>query len=192
MMNSEPATILRNVALLLEMDDVRFKPRAYESAAKAIEALPDSIEEICRRSGVRPLLQISGIGKSIAEKVEEFINTGHIQYYEELKKKVPLDLERLSQIEGVGPKRIKNLWRRALWVRNIDEFEKAAQAHKICKVPGFRERTEKNILKSIVSSKIGRGWHVLGFVLPLIDKIENRLKSLPEVKKVAVAGSVEE
>jgi len=189
MKNVELAGILRNVALLLEMDDVKFKPRAYESAAKTIEAMPDSIEEIYRKGGIGSLLQISAVGKSIAEKVEEFIKTGHIQYYEELKKKVPVDLEGLSQIEGLGPKRIKSLWQ-ALRIQNIDELEKAAQVHKICRVPGFQERTEQNILKSIEFARRGRGRYVLGFVLPLINEIENRLKSLPDVKKVAVAGSV--
>lgn len=189
MKNVELAGILRNVALLLEMDGVKFKPRAYESAAKTIEAMPDSIEEIYRKGGIGSLLQIPTVGKSIAEKVEEFIKTGHIQYYEELKKKVPVDLEGLSQIEGLGPKRIRSLWQ-ALRIQNIDELEKAAQSHKICRVPGFQERTEQNILKSIVFARRGRGRYVLGFVLPLINEIENRLKSLPDVKKVAVAGSV--
>jgi DNA polymerase (family 10) len=171
------------------MDDVKFKPRAYEGAAKTIEASPESIEEIYRRGGIRSLLQISGVGKSIAQKIEEFIKTGQIQYYEELKKKVPVDLEGLSQIEGLGPKRIKSLWQ-ALGIRNINQLEKAAQAHKICKVPGFQERTEQNILKSIEFARRSRGRYVLGFVLPLINEIESRLKSLPEVRKVAVAGSV--
>lgn len=189
MKNLELARIFRNIALLLEMNGVRFKPRAYESAAKTIEALSGSVDEIYRKGGIRSLLQIPGVGKGIAEKVEEFVKTGHIQYYEDLKKKVPVDLEDLSQIEGLGPKRIKSLWQ-ALRIQNIDELEKAAQAHKICKVPGFQERTEQNILKSIEFAKRAKGRYVLGFVLPLINEIENRLKSLPEVKKVAVAGSV--
>ncbi len=125
----------------------------------------------------------------MAEKVEEFIKTGRVRYYEELKKKVPVDLEDLSQIEGLGPKRIKSLWQ-ALRIQNIDELEKAAHTHKICKVPGFQERIEQNILKSIEFARKGRGRYILGFVLPLIKEIENRLRSLPEVKKVAVAGSV--
>ena len=189
MKNLKRANILRNVALLLEMDDFKFKSRAYESAAKTIVALPESIEEIYRKGGIRSLLQISGVGKSIAEKIEEFIKTGQIQYYEELKEKVPVDLEDLSQIEGLGPKRIRKLWQ-ALRIQNIDKLEKAAQAHKICKVPGFQERTEQNILKSIEFARRGRGRYLLGFVLPLINEIESRLKALPEVKKVAVAGSV--
>jgi DNA polymerase (family 10) len=134
-------------------------------------------------------LEIPGIGTSISEKVEEFIETGHIKYYEEMKERVPVDLQDLSEIEGLGPKRINVLWQ-ALRIQNIDDLEKVARAHKICKVPGFHERSEQNILKGIEFARKAKGRHVLGFVFPMINEIESRLRSLPEVKMVAVAGSV--
>ncbi|MEM3594665.1 MAG: helix-hairpin-helix domain-containing protein, partial [Candidatus Jordarchaeaceae archaeon] len=114
------------------MDDVQFKPRAYEKAARSIEALQEDVEEIYRKGGIKALMEIPGVGKSIAEKIEELIKTGKIKYYEELKEKVPVDLESLSGIEGLGPKTIKTLWQE-LKIRNIEDLEKAALAHKICK-----------------------------------------------------------
>lgn len=189
MKNLELATILRNIAILLEMEDVAFKPRAYENAAKSIEMLQESIEDVYQEGGVKSLMQIPRIGESIAEKIEEFIRTGNIAYYNELKKKVPVDLEGLSQIEGLGPKKIKSLWQ-ALRIQDIGALEKAALAHKVCKIPGFQEKTEQNILKGIEFAKKSKGRYILGSALPLIEGIESQLRTLPEVKKVVVAGSV--
>jgi DNA polymerase (family 10) len=171
------------------MDDVQFKPRAYEKAARSIEALQEDVEEIYRKGGIKALMEIPGVGKSIAEKIEELIKTGKIKYHEELKEKVPVDLKSLSGIEGLGPKTIKTLWQE-LKIRNIEDLEKAALAHKICKLPGFKEKTEQNILKGIEFAKRSKGRYILGFTLPLIRDIENRLKSLPETKRVVVSGSV--
>ncbi|MCJ7664692.1 MAG: hypothetical protein MUO24_10685, partial [Desulfobacterales bacterium] len=124
MKNFEVARFLRNISILLDMDDVPFKPRAYEKAALSIEALEEDVEEIYEKSGIKGLKQIAGVGASIAEKIEELIKTGKLQYYEELRKKVPVDLESLSGIEGLGPKKIKVLWDE-LKIKNIDDLEKA-------------------------------------------------------------------
>ncbi|MEM3526436.1 MAG: DNA polymerase/3'-5' exonuclease PolX [Candidatus Jordarchaeaceae archaeon] len=187
--NFEIAKILKEIAVFLEMEDVQFKPRAYEKAARSIEALQEDVEEIYKKGGIKALMEIPGVGKSIAEKIEELVKTGRLKYYEELKEKVPVDLESLSGIEGLGPKTIKTLWTE-LKIRNIDDLEKAALAHKICKLPGFKEKTEQNILKGIEFAKKSRGRYILGFTLPLIRDIENRLKSLPGTKRVVVSGSV--
>lgn len=69
-------------------------------------------------------------------------------------------------------------------------IKKAAIAHKIRTIPGFQERTEQKILKGIEFAKRSKGRYILGFTLPLIRDIENRLRSLPEVEKALVAGSV--
>ena len=189
MKNSEVARILRNISILLDMDDVPFKPRAYEKAALTIEALEEDVEQTYQKGGLKALKQIPGVGESIAEKIEELVKTGRLKYYEELSKKAPVDLETLSSIEGLGPKKIKVLWQR-LKIKNIDDLEKAALAHKISELPGFKKKTEENILKGIDFAKKSTGRYILGFTLPLIREIESRLKSCPEVKKVMAAGSV--
>jgi DNA polymerase (family 10) len=187
--NPEVAKVLNEIAVLLEMDNVQFKPRAYEKAARAIEALEESVEEIYARGGTKALMEIPGVGASIAEKIGELIDTGKLQYHEDLKKKVPVDLESLYGIEGLGPKTIKTLYQQ-LGIKTIDDLEKAAREHKISKLPGFKEKTEQNILKGIEFAKKGKGRYILGFTLPLIHDIENRLRSLPGVTKAIAAGSV--
>jgi DNA polymerase (family 10) len=187
--NFEVAKILRNISVLLDMDDVPFKPRAYEKAVRSIEALEEEVEEMYRKGGVKALTEIPGVGESIAEKIEELIKTGKLEYYEDLHKKVPVDLDSLWGTEGMGPKTIKVLYQK-LGIKNIDDLEKAAQAHKISKLPHFKQKTEENILQSIEFAKKSRGRFILGFVLPLIREIENKLQALPEVKKALAAGSV--
>jgi DNA polymerase (family 10) len=189
MKNLEVAKILKEISIILEMDNVPFKPRSYGKAARSIEAQEEDVEEIYAKGGVKAIMEIPGVGQSIAEKIEELIQTGKLRYYEELKRRVPVDLESLSRIEGLGPKTIKVLWEK-LQIQNIDDLEKAARAHKIVELPGFKEKTEQNILKGIEFEKRSSGRHILGYVLPLIRTIEDRLKSLPDVESVSVGGSV--
>lgn len=189
MKNYEVAKVLYEIAIFLEMDEVQFKPRAYEKAARSIEAVEEDVEEIYKKGGIKALMEIPGVGRNIAAKIEELIKTGKLKYYEDLKKKVPVDLENLSRIEGLGPKKIKVLWQK-LKIKNIDDLEKAALAHKISGLPKFKEKTEKNIIKGIEFAKKSKGRYILGYALPLIRDIEKRLRSLPEVKKVLVGGSV--
>ncbi len=189
MKNHEVAQILKNISILLDMDSVPFKPRAYEKAALTIEALERDVEQIYREGGVKTLKEIPGVGESIAEKIEELIKTGRLGYYEELRKKAPVDLESLTRIEGLGPKTIKTLWEK-LKIKNAEELEKAAAAHKISQLPGFKKKSEENILKGIEFAKKSSGRFILGFTLPLIRDIENRLRVCPAVKKAVAAGSV--
>ncbi|MGD0159880.1 MAG: DNA polymerase/3'-5' exonuclease PolX [Candidatus Bathyarchaeia archaeon] len=189
MRNYEIAKILRNISILLDMDDVPFKPRAYEKAAIAIDALEKDVEEIYRERGIKGLEEIPSVGKGIAEKIEELIKTGKLRYYEDLSAKVPVDLDSLAGIEGLGPKKIKMLWKE-LKIKNMEDLEIAALAHKIRKLPKFKEKTELNILKGIEFAKKGQGRFILGLELPSIREIERRLKSLPEVRKAMAAGSV--
>ena len=191
MKNFEVAKILRNVSILLDMDDVQFKPRAYEKAARSIEALEDEVEDIYEKGGggIKALKDIPGVGESIAEKIEELIKTGKLAYYEELLKKVPVDLNSLYGVEGMGPKTIKVLYQK-LGVRNLEDLEKAAQTHKISELPHFKKKTEENILRGVEFAKKSRGRFILGFTLPLIRGIEGKLRSLPDVKRAEAAGSV--
>jgi DNA polymerase (family X) len=187
--NSELSKILNQIAIFLEMEDVQFKPRAYEKAARSIEALEEEIEEIYSRGGVDALMEIPGIGQSIAEKIEELIKTGKLEYYENLREKVPVDLDSLSGIEGLGPKKIYLLWKE-LGIKNLDDLERACLDHKVSKLTGFHEKSEQNILRGIAFARRTKGRFILGFTLPLIRDLERRLQSFPDVDKALVGGSV--
>src|SRR3989338_2159203 len=185
MKNSDIARILYNIAIYLEMQgDMVFKVRAYEKAAQTIESLSENINEIYKRGDLE---EIPGVGKSIAEKIGDMLETGKLKYYEELKRKMPVDVEGLRRIEGVGPKTILTLYKK-LKIKGVEELEKAAKARKIRALEGFGEKSEENILKGIEFLKHSSGRYILGYVLPLAAEIEKRLNSLKYVKKAVAAG----
>ncbi len=189
MKNQELAKIFYAIADYLKMDDVPFKPAAYRRAAMSLENLEENIDEIYKRGGLPALEEIPGVGKSIAEKIEEFIKTGKIKYYEKLKKREPFDIEELSAVEGLGPKRAKFLYKK-LGIRNLADLEKAAKAHKIASLPGFGDKQEKNILEGIEFLKRSKGRILLGRTIPLAEDFLKRLKSLKEVSQISLAGSI--
>lgn len=189
MINNILAKIFYEIALYLEMEDVPFKPQAYESAAMALEGLSEDVVEIYKRGGERAIEEIPGVGKSIAEKIIEYIKTGKIKYYENFKKKIPVNIGELTSIEGVGPKMVRDLWKH-LKIKNIEELERAARQGKIRNLPNFGEKTEQNIIEGIEFLKRSKGRFLLSEILPRAREIEKALSSLKEIEQISVAGSV--
>ncbi|RJQ29772.1 DNA polymerase/3'-5' exonuclease PolX [Candidatus Parcubacteria bacterium] len=187
--NGAVAKILSEIGIYLEMQGVPFKPRAYERAAEAVLGLEGDIQELYRSGGLKALEAMPGIGVSIAEKIEEMITTGRVKYYEELKKKTPVDIEGLQRVEGIGPKSIKKLYEK-LGIRNLKDLETAARKGTIGKLAGFGKKTEDNILKGIGFIKTSSGRFSLGFAMQEIRSIEERLKNVHEVRRLTVAGSI--
>lgn len=189
MKNQEIAGIFYEIADFLDMEEVAFRPLAYRKAAIALETSEEDAAAIYREGGKEALEKIPGVGKSIAEKIEEYLKTGKIKYWEDLKKKTPINIEELIAVEGLGPKRVKILYQK-LAIRNLKDLEKAARIHKIAPLFGFGEKTEKNILEGIAFLKKSKGRFLLGQILPEIKEILARLKQLKEIEQINVAGSV--
>jgi len=154
-----------------------------------LETLEKDIEEIYKDGGRKALLVIPGIGESMADKIEEYLKTGKIKYWECLKKKTPVNMEELTQVEGLGPKKVKVLYQK-LGIRNLKELEKATKTHKISPLFGFGEKTEKNILEGITFLKRAKGRFLLGEILPVVKEVYEKLQSLKGVERVDPAGSV--
>jgi len=188
-MNQEIANIFYEIADFLKMEGVQFKPNAYQKAAVVLENLEKDAADIYKEGKVQALEKIPGVGKSIAEKIEEYLKTGKIRYYQELKKKTPIKIKELTSVEGLGPKRVKVLYQK-LGIANLKDLEKAAKSHKIASLSGFDEKTEKNILQGIAFLKRSKGRFLLGDILPAAKDIEEKLKTLKEVKQISIAGSI--
>jgi DNA polymerase (family 10) len=189
MTNAAVAKMMREIAALLEMDGVPFKPRAYEKVAYTIEALDEPLAETYERGGLKALEEIPGVGKGIAERIEELLTTGKLKYYDDLHKKVPVDVSGLTAIEGLGPKNVKALYE-ALGIRSVADLEKAARTGKIRELPHFGEKSEEKILKGLEFLRGHTGRFGLGEVLPLLEQIADRLRQVAGVEEVALAGSV--
>ena len=189
MINQEIANVLFEIGYFLEMEEAAFRPQAYERAAIALENLKEDVSAIYQRGGKKELVKIPGIGESIAEKIEEYLKTGKIEYYEKWKKKVPVDIESLMSIEGVGPKSIKTFYQK-LGITNLEELKQAAKQGKIQKLFGFGEKSEKAILESIALLRASKKRQSFEKVFPLARDIRAKLNKLKSVKRAVLAGSL--
>lgn len=186
--NAEIARVLYAIAELLDMQGVQFKPRAYEKAARTIEGLPQDASAIYAKGGTAALMELPGIGEAIAGKMEKLITTGKLDYYEELKKQFPVDVEELMSVPGMGPKRIKLVYEK-LGIRNLAELKEAAKAHRLAGTPGLGAKLEEDLLKGIEVVSAGKERHVLGHIEPEAEDLRLRLMELKSVKRVEIAGS---
>ena len=189
MLNQDLAKIFYEIADILEADRVAFKPLAYRKAAMSLEAAEENIEDLYKTGGIKALENIPGVGVSIAEKIEEFLKTGKIGYYEELKRGFPVNLEEITAVEGVGPKRAKVLYQK-LGIKGLDDLEAAALGHKIAGLVGFGEVSESNILQGINFQRRSQGRFLLGTILPRAREIQKLVEKFGGVKKVEIAGSL--
>jgi DNA polymerase (family 10) len=189
MTNTEIARIMREISLFLDMEDDRFRPRAYEKIAHAIETLDEPLSAVYQQGGIKALAKIPGVGKGSAEKIATLLDTGRLPYYDELRGKTPVDIATLTAIEGLGPKMIKALYDQ-LGVKTVDDLEIAAQAGKVRHLPHFGEKSEQKILKGIAFLKQSGGRVPLGEALPLMNALAERLRAVPGVERLEVAGSI--
>jgi DNA polymerase (family X) len=200
--NAAISRVLRQIAYLIELEESHdndtnknksnavFKIRAYRRTADVIENLSSNVEEIYNKWKLKGLTEIPSIGKAIASKMEEYITTGKIEYFEELKKRTSINVDEFYHLEGIGigPRTVKTLHER-LGIKDLSELEKAAKEGKIHILPGFSYKKEESILRKIQSFRKGRGRYLLGDIYPLVKQIEVRLSNLRGVKKAIAVGS---
>ncbi len=185
--NSEIAAVLNKLGDLLEIEgENEFRVRAYRNAARAIDGHPRSIAGLIREGS--DLSELPGIGKSMAQKIEEVVKTGRLQQLAELEQKLPGQLAEMMNLATLGPKRVKTLHTQ-LHIDSLDQLERAARQHEICQLPGLGEKTEQKILDELARKKgvEQRAWliHAEEIAEPLVDY----LKESEGVKQVVVAGS---
>jgi len=177
---------LNEIADILEMKEIEFKPRAYRRAARTIESLSRPIEEIEQEGKLK---ELAGVGESIASKISEIIQTGTSEYYEQLKTEIPVDLEELTSVEGMGPKTVQTLFKN-LGVKNLKDLEKAAKDQKIREIKGLGPKVEENILEHIELAKRKKERMLLGHALPVAEELKNRLNDLQTINQTDIAGSL--
>ncbi|MBS3065455.1 hypothetical protein J4229_00180 [Candidatus Pacearchaeota archaeon] len=186
--NQEISKIFYEIADILAMKNVEWKPIAYRNAARTIESLKEDIEKIYKKKGLKGLDNIPNIGKELTKKIEEYIQTGKIKEYETLLKTIPEHIRELMKIPGLGPKKIEKL-RKTLKIENIIQLEKAAKEHKIDKISGFGEESEKDILDAIQLAKQSPGKISLKKAEKEANNILNQLKKIKAIEKIETAGS---
>ena len=183
----EIARIFSQIADLLEIkQESAFRINAYRKAARAMEALGEDIEAVAARGELR---KIGGIGESLAQKIDEYLRTGTIAYYDELQKTLPSGLPDLMTIPEVGPKTALLLYQQ-LGIADVEALEQAARAGKVRELPRLGAKTEQNILQGIERRRQQAARQPLGVVLPQAQAVVDALGGVGGVEAVSVAGSL--
>jgi len=191
MSNKELASIFEVISDILSTEDKptsRFETRAYNRAAMTINSLQQDVASIYKEGGLSALMELPGIGKGLAEKIEEYIKTGKVDKYEDLKKEYPIDFTSLLNIEGIGPKTAIMLYKK-LGINDTDSLIKAIESHKLKDLPRFGAKKEEEIAKGLDILKTYKGRILLSEGLTEAEKIIDELNKSGLVEKVAIAGS---
>lgn len=186
MKNAEIARIFDALADLLEIKEENpFRIRAYRRAALAIGSLGKDVASL----SAQEILAIPGIGKDLAGKIAEYLESGKVAAYDQLRQELPEGLLTLLSVPGLGPKTVNLLYRECA-VTNIEQLEKLAREHKLSRLPGIKEKTETAILKGIEMIRRYAARYPLGKVLPIALDIKKYLGAHAPVDRLEVAGSI--
>ncbi len=185
--NSEIADIFNRMADMLEIKGENpFKVRAYRNAARTVQNLGKSLEDLVE-SGM-DLTKLPGIGADLSEAITEILKTGKFSKLEALKMELPQGLDKLLSIEGLGPKRIRQLYD-SFGITSLDELAKVAQSGEIYNLKGFGPKLVEKILKGVrLAKKAGRRFR-FDIAKPFAEELKNYLQSFEGAIKVEVAGS---
>jgi DNA polymerase (family X) len=189
MENVEIAHLLSKYAELLEIQGTdRFRIQAYRNAARTIESLSRPVAQLLEEGKDLKKLKLPGIGKSMAEHVEEIVKTGTLHALKELRKTLPASLDELLEIEGLGPKRTKQLYEQ-LAISSIKKLEQAIDSGKVGSLAGFGKKSVEKIRQAIRDlGKRAKRFELLDadqLVRPLIEYLRKGGK----IEQLEVAGS---
>jgi len=184
--NREIAAIFYEVADILDLQNVAFKPNAYRRAARSIEALE---EDISKMASEDRLTEIPGIGDSVAKKIQEILRTGELSYLSKLRSQIPEGLLQIISIPDVGPKTAMLLYKE-LGIENLEQLRKAAEEHKLRDIKGFGEKSEEKILQGMKTLESKGRRMLLGEAYPVATAYVEYLKSRGSADMVSLGGSL--
>ncbi len=188
--NQEIAQTLSEIANLLDIQGENpFRIRAYRKAALVISNLPQPLSRIFTQEGEKGLEGLPGIGKNIAQKVIELLQTGRLAQYQQLQEEVPPELAHLVDIRGLGAIHLRVLHEK-LGVGKLEDLKRVAQEGKIRQLEGFGVKSEENILKGIAEFEKHQGRFKLAAVFPYAQVLAEFLRQIPGVQRVELAGSL--
>ncbi len=184
--NEEVEALLQEYADLIAITGGdAFKARAYEKAARAIGGHPADVS----RLDVAGLKEIPGVGRSIAEKVVEYLRTGNVTVVEETRARIPAGVRQLITIPTLGPRKAMTLYE-DLHISSVAELADAIKAEKLRDLKGFGKRTEENILHGIALMQQAGERILLGTAMESAEEIVAELSRITGCAQCAYAGSL--
>ena len=185
--NTDIANIFTEIADLLEIESANpFRIRAYRNAARTLTGLGEEVSVYLKEG--KELTELPGIGKDLAAKIVEVLDSGRCQALEKLRKATPPGLTDLLHIPGLGPKRVHALYHE-LDVQTPEQLLRAAKDGRVHTLPGFGLKTEQSIIADIEAHVTQKPRIKLVTAAQYAEPLVAYLKKVPGVDAVVVAGS---
>jgi len=179
------AVLVEYADLLSITSDDPFKARAYEKAARAVGGYHADVATM----DLKAILAIPNVGKSIGEKIHEYLTTGQIQALEDLREQIPDGVRQLLSVPGLGPKKAMVVYRE-LGIASVDELLDAVQDHRLAELRGFGEKTEENVRRGIRQVRESGGRVLISLAMDLAEELLAELEPMREVLRASYAGSL--
>jgi DNA polymerase (family 10) len=172
---------------MLEIDGANpFRVRAYREASRVVDSATESVSAMAEEEG--KLESLAGIGKDLAGKIRDLARTGHTELLDQMAKKIPLEVVGFTELQGLGPKRVKTVFE-TLGITTREQLGAAARDGKLRELPGFGEKVEQNVLKALGTAAQTSGRTPLAGAWVVAHALADHVKSLPGVQQVEIAGS---
>ena len=185
--NTDIADIFEAIADYLEIEGGNpFKIRAYRNASRTVRGLGPELKDMLTAG--EALTELPGIGRELAAKMVEILETGTAQALEKLKEKVPAGVIEMLKIPGLGPKRVSALYHE-LKIESLAGLKESAEAGRVQALPGFGARTEQHIREALEALSQRPARVSIALVRPSVEALSSYLQHVPGVLEVAVAGS---
>ncbi len=186
MVNAELAAAFTRIADLLEIDGAdTFRINSYRRAARTLK---DTAEDVAALAAEGALISLPGIGKGTARRIQQYLDTGHIDVLDELEGKLPKGLADLLEIPGMGPKKVALVYEK-LGVKHFRDLKKVIDSGELAELPGLGAASVKKIAEGIAFLESSAGRTPLGIADPIAVAFARRIAGLKGVKRVEIAGS---
>jgi DNA polymerase (family 10) len=185
--NNDIAAIFDEIADCLEIEGENpFRIRAYRNAARTVSGLGSELKDMAAAD--EDLTKLPSIGKELAAKIHEILETGTAKALIKLHQRIPKTLIDILKLPNLGPKRVRILYR-DLKIKNLEQLAKAARKGRVRALEGFGEKTEKDILEAIEARAQKEKRYKIVAVKPTVDSLIDFLKEVSGVIDVVAAGS---
>jgi DNA polymerase (family X) len=187
MNNRELADTFTLIADLLEIKgEIIYKTLAYRKAAESLTSLGRDVNQYWKEGKLK---EIPGVGQAIADKIDELLRTGKLEFLEKLEAEVPPGLASWLQVPGMGPKKAALIWQE-LGLTKLSELEQAAKNGQLRDLPGMGKKSEAQIVAGIESLARRSGRIPLGRAWPLAQELLAKLRQVEGVTAAEPAGSL--
>jgi DNA polymerase (family 10) len=187
MRNAEVASVLDELADVMEfLGEDRYRVASYRDAATRIEHLSEPVEDLYAAGRLQ---EVHGIGRSIAAKIGEYLETGTIAALEERRRRVPPAAVTLMNVPGIGPRRAMAL-ARELHIESVADLERAIESGAVAALPRVGEKVAQHILRELRARKAAPQRLPLGVALAAAEEVTRQLRACPAAGEMAAAGSI--